>query len=98
MRFFITVFLAIMLWGYTSFSACDAGIPKWITATGLALTGFIVQHVYARLVNRHFNAVGLPESVCVRLRDDRGVVPYWIAWIGIIARSLMLAGTVIPLL
>ena len=98
MRFFITVFLALFLWGYASFSAGNVGLPKWIPAVCLALVGLIVQLVYTRLVNRHFDNVGMPESVRVRLRDDRGVVPFWIGGMGIMARSLMLAGTVFPLL
>jgi dipeptide/tripeptide permease len=98
MRFVITGFLALLLWGYASFSAGDVGLPKWIPAVCLAVIGLIVQLVYARLVNRHFNHVGMPESIRVRLRDDRRVVPFWIAGMGIIARSLMLAGTVFPLL
>lgn len=98
MRFVITGFLALLLWGCASFFAADVGITKWIPAVCLALTGLIVQLVYARLVNRHFNNIGMSESVRVRIRNDRGVVPFWIVGIGIIARSLMLAGTVFPLL
>ena len=98
MRFVITVFLAVLLWGYASFSAGDTGLPKWIPAVGLALVGLIAQLVYARLVNWHFDAVGMSESVRVRLRDDRGVVPFWIAATGVVARSFVVAGTIMPLL
>ena|SRR3989304_3977370 len=98
MRLVITLFLALLLWGYASFSAGDAGFPKWIPAVGLLIVGIILQLAYARLVNSYFDAVGMPEAVRVRLRDDRGVVPFWIAATGIVARSFMIAGAILPLL
>jgi hypothetical protein len=98
MRFIITTFLALLLWGSASFSATDVGLAKWVPAIGILLLGIVVQVLYSRLVNFHFNAIGMPESVRVHLRNDRGVVPFWIAGIGIAARSLLLAGTVMPLL
>lgn len=97
MRFVISALLALLLWGYTSFSATAAGLPKWIPAAGLFAVGIILQLVYARLVNLHFDAVGMPEAVRVRLRNDRGVVPFGIAATGIVARSFMIAGVVLPL-
>ena len=98
MRFIITVFSALLLWGFASFSAGESGLPKWVPAVGLLLVGLIVQVVYARLVNQHFDAVGMPESIRVCLRYDRGVVPFWVAAAGIVARSFMVAGTIMPLL
>ena len=51
-----------------------------------------------RLVNRHFDAVGMPEIVRAGLKDDRGVVPLHVAVTGIVARSLLIAGSIMPLL
>jgi hypothetical protein len=66
MRFVITAFLALLLWGYGSYWTDDAGLSKWIPAAGLLAVGVILQLVYARLVNSHFDAVGMPrEYVCV---------------------------------
>lgn len=98
MRFVITVFFALLLWGFASFTAGGAGLPKWVPVIALLLVGIILQLVYTRLVNSHFDAVGMPEEVRVRLRDDRGVVPFWIAGAGIVARSFMVAGAILPLL
>ena len=97
MRFAVTVFVALILWGYAGFAADRAGLPKWIPAVALVLVGVILQRIYALLVNSHFEAVGLPEELRLRLRDDRGVVPLWIAAIGIAARSFMVAGIILPL-
>jgi len=97
MRFVTAAFLALLLWGYASFSAGDAGLPKWIPAAGLLAVGVMLQLVYVRLVNSQFDAVGMPQAVHVRLRNDRGVVPFWIAATGIVARSFMIAGVVLPL-
>lgn len=98
MRSVITLFLALLLWGSASFAASDAGIPKWIPAACLLTVGIAIQFVYARLVNSHFDAVGIDDSARVRLKNDRGVVPLWIAITGILARASMVAGAVLPLL
>ncbi len=50
MRFVITAFLALLLWGSASFAAGDAGIPKWIPAVSLLIVGVVIQLVYAHLV------------------------------------------------
>jgi hypothetical protein len=94
MRFIIIGFLSLLIWGYVSWTAGSAGIAKWIAAVSLLLIGFVFQVIYARLVNRHLDAVAIPESVCVRLRNDRGIVPFWISGTGILSRSLLVAGTV----
>ena len=98
MRFVITVFLAFLLWGSASFAAVGAGIPKWIPAICLLIVGVVIQLVYARLVNSRFDPVGMADLVQVGLRDDRGVVPLWITITGMLARALMIAGAVLPLL
>lgn len=98
MRLAATVCLAILQWGYVSTAMPGLGIPKWIAAVVLLIVGIALQLTYARLVNSHFDAVGMPEAVRLRLRDDRGVVPFWIATVGVVARSFMMAGTILPLL
>lgn len=98
MRFAVTVILALLLWGYASFSAGNAGISRWIPAVCLVFVGLIGQLIYARLVNRHFDAVGMPEIARAGLKDDRGVVPIYVAVTGIAARSLLIAGSIMPLL
>jgi hypothetical protein len=97
MRLIITVFLALLLWGSASFAAGAAGIPKWIPAICLLIVGVVMQLVYARLVNSHFDTVGMADSVRVLLWDDRGVVPLWITITGMLARALIIAGF-LPLL
>jgi len=98
MRFVVTAFLALLLWGYASFSAADAGLPKWVAAIGLLIVGIALQRVYARLVNSYFDAIEMPEAIRVRPRSDRGMVPIWIVATGIVARSFMAAGAILPLL
>lgn len=43
MRLVVTAFVALLLWGYTSFTAGDAGIPKWIPAVCLLIVGIVIQ-------------------------------------------------------
>ena len=98
MRFAITFLLAMLLWGYASLATDDAGIPKWISVVGLLFVGIVLQLIYTRLINWHFDAIDMREAVRWRLRNDRGIVPFWIAGTGIVARAFIVAGTILPLL
>lgn len=98
MRLIATAFLALLIWTYTSYTAGSLGYSKWIPAICLILVSVGIQFVYAKLVNSWFDAVGLTSLQRARLRHDRGVVPFWVAWVGILARSFMASGTIMPIL
>lgn len=98
MRFIITGFFSLLLWGFVSFYSIDIGLPKWIAAICLVIIGITVQIIYAHLVNFHFDNIGLSELERNRLKSDKGVVPLWIVGVGFIARILMVSGTIFPLL
>jgi hypothetical protein len=58
--------------------------------------GFQILH--ARLVNKHLDALGLSGAKRGRLRNDRGVVPWRVGAVGILARIFLVAGVPLPIL
>ena len=62
----------------------------WLLALGFFVLGMIVQMMYARIVNTHLRAIGMPETMRARLRSDRGF-PFSIVMIGILSKALFLA-------
>ena len=94
----LTLFLGALLYGYANFSARRIGIPGWAVVAGLIAAGIAIQMLYARQLNRHFDIVGLPEPIRVRLRSDLGVAPIWIQLLGVTAKCCFAAGILFPLL
>ena len=94
----LTLFLGALLYGYAKSSAQRVGLPGWAEICGLVTIGIALQLIYTRLLNRHFDSAGLPESIRVRLRSDLGVAPLWLQTLGVFAKCFFAAGILFPVL
>ena len=98
MRFAITLVLSLVFYGFGRYAQARLGLPTIIVAVFFTVTGFLLQLVYARLVNLSFKANGMSEWERNRLRNDSGVVPFGVGAVGFSARAALVAGTLLPLM
>jgi hypothetical protein len=59
LRTALTLFAGLLLYGALYFFAIDHAIPQWLVNITLLVTGMGFQILYARLVNKHLDALGL---------------------------------------
>jgi len=74
------------------------GLSHLAVALATSSLGIVLQLTYARLLTNHFTAIGMSDIERNRLPNDSGVAPFWLQSVGFLARSSLLAGTILPIL